>query len=60
MGIDIFSPNVSHDLMFQTSTQSDKDIKLSIRQGRVPKWDINCGKGKCTIMFLKDNEPFIW
>jgi hypothetical protein len=56
-----FPPNFSQDLMFQTSAQSDKEIQSypSANDG-YRKQGINCGKVKCTIMFPKGNEPFIW
>ena len=56
-----FHPNVSQDIMFQTSAQSDKAIQSypSANEG-LSKWGINCGRVKFPIMFPKGNEPFIW
>ena len=61
MGQKGFPPNVSQELMFQTSAQFDKEIQSypSTNKG-YRNCDINCGKDKCTIMFPKGNEPFIW
>ena len=56
MGPRGFPSNVAEEIMFQTSAQSDVAIQSypSANEG------YRCGKVKCTIMFPKGNEPFIW
>ena len=61
MGPKGFPPNVSQELMFQTSAQSDKAIQS------YPSANEGCRNGvlivaglNFLIMFPKGNEPFIW
>ena len=61
MGTRGFPPNVSQDLILQTSSQFDKAIQT------YPSANEGCRNGvlivaglKCPIMFPKGNEPFIW
>ena len=50
-----------HEIMFQTSSQSDKEIQIypSANEG-YQNGVLIVARIKCTIMFPKGNEPFIW
>jgi hypothetical protein len=56
MGPKGFPPNLSQEIIFQTSAQSDKEIQS------YPSDNEGCRNGVLivAIMFPKDNEPFIW
>ena len=61
MGPRGFPPNESQEIMFQTSAQSDKAIQIypSAKAG-YRNGVLIVARENCTIMFPKDNEPFIW
>ena len=60
MGLGVFPPNLSHEIIFQTSAQSDKAIQSYRSANEGCRSGVLIVAGLCTLMFPKGNEPFIW